>query len=117
MLGLALAAFITASATAQEKSSAAHGEKVYVAQKCSICHSVAGKGNAKGPLDAVGTKLSDEEIRQWLIAPRVMAEKTKSTRKPLMPEYTKLSKEDLDGLIAYLKTLNKQGAGISDQGQ
>jgi hypothetical protein len=51
--------------------------------------------------------LSDEEIRQWLIAPRVMSEKTKSTRKPLMPEYTKLSKEDLDGLIAFLKTLKK----------
>jgi hypothetical protein len=73
-----------------------------------MCHSVAGKGNAKGPLDSVGAKLSEEEIRQWLISPRVMAEKTKATRKPLMPEYTKLSKEDLSALVAYMKSLNKK---------
>jgi mono/diheme cytochrome c family protein len=87
---------------------AAHGESVYAAQKCSVCHSIAGKGNAKGPLDAVGAKYSAEELRQWLIAPRVMSEKVKATRKPLMPEYTKLSKEDLDGLVAYLGTLKKK---------
>jgi mono/diheme cytochrome c family protein len=96
-----------ASAAAQDKALVERGEKVYAAQKCAMCHSVAGKGNAKGPLDHVGAKLSDEEIRQWLIAPRVMSEKTKSTRKPLMPEYTKLAKDDLEGLVAYLKTLKK----------
>lgn len=91
---------------AQDKGVVAHGEKIYGAQKCAMCHSVAGKGNAKGPLDNAG-RLSDEELRQWLIAPRVMAEKTKSTRKPLMPDYTKLSKEDLEAVIAYMKTLKK----------
>jgi cytochrome c2 len=84
-----------------------HGQKMYVDQKCSMCHSIAGKGNAKGPLDNVGAKLSEEEIRQWLIAPRVMTEKTKATRKPLMPEYTKLAKEDLEALIAYMRSLKK----------
>lgn len=95
------------SSAAQEKAAVERGEKVFAAQKCSVCHSIAGKGNGKGPLDNVGLKLKDEEIRQWLIAPRVMSEKTKSTRKPLMPEYTKLQKEDLEGLVAYLKTLKK----------
>ena len=107
VLGFGLAVVTSVAVSAQDKTAAAHGEKIYNAQKCSMCHSIAGKGNAKGPLDNVGAKLSDEEIRQWLIAPRVMAEKAKSTRKPLMPEYSKLSKEDLDGLIAYMKTLKK----------
>ena len=84
-----------------------HGQKIFTDQKCSMCHSVAGKGNAKGPLDNVGAKLSEEEIRQWLIAPRVMAEKVKATRKPVMPEYTKLAKDDLDALIAYMRSLKK----------
>jgi mono/diheme cytochrome c family protein len=106
-MSFAVAAFACAGLAAQEKTSAANGEKIYVAQKCSVCHAIAGKGNAKGPLDNVGSKLSEEEIRQWLIAPRVMAEKTKSTRKPLMPEYTKLPKADLDALIGYLRTLKK----------
>jgi mono/diheme cytochrome c family protein len=98
--------FAASAAYAQDKG-VEHGMKVYAAQKCSICHSVAGKGNAKGPLDNVGAKLSEEEIRQWLIAPRVMSEKTKATRKPVMPEYTKLSKEDLGALIAYMRSLKK----------
>jgi mono/diheme cytochrome c family protein len=101
-----LVVLVSTSAAAQTPA-VAHGEKVFSAQKCSVCHSVAGKGNAKGPLDNVGAKYSAEELRQWLIAPRVMSEKTKATRKPLMPEYTKLSKEDLDGLVAYLATLKK----------
>lgn len=92
---------------AADQGAAAQGEKVFAAQKCSICHSIAGKGNAKGPLDSVGTKYSADELHQWLTAPKVMTEKTKAMRKPLMPEYTKLSKEDLDALVAYLQTLKK----------
>jgi mono/diheme cytochrome c family protein len=101
-----LITFAASAAYAQDKN-VERGQKLYVDQKCSVCHSIAGKGNAKGPLDSAGSKLTEEEIRQWLIAPRVMAEKTKSTRKPLMPEYTKLAKEDLDALIGYLRTLKK----------
>ena len=44
----------------------AAGAKVFADQKCSLCHSVAGKGNAKGPLDDVGSKLSAADIRAWI---------------------------------------------------
>jgi mono/diheme cytochrome c family protein len=101
-------AFQTAAAAAQDPKLIQQGEKLYTAQKCSICHSIAGKGNAKGPLDDVGSRLSEEDIRQWLINPRVMTEKAKSTRKPVMPAYTKLSQEDLNALIAYMQSLKKK---------
>jgi mono/diheme cytochrome c family protein len=104
---VALLAFAPAPAVLAQDKTVAQGQKLYVDQKCSVCHSIAGKGNAKGPLDNVGAKLSEEEIRQWLIAPRVMAEKTKATRKPMMPEYTKLPKQDLDALITYMRSLKK----------
>ena len=39
--------------TAHAQDLAAAGQKVYETQKCSLCHSVAGKGNAKGSLDGV----------------------------------------------------------------
>lgn len=84
------------------------GQKVYTDQKCSMCHSVGGKGGKVSALDDVGSRLSEEEIRQWLISPRVMAEKKKSTKKPLMPEYTKLSKDDLTAVIAYMMSLKKK---------
>jgi mono/diheme cytochrome c family protein len=83
------------------------GQKVYAEQKCSVCHSIAGKGNAKGPLDNVGAKLSADEIRQWIVDAPKMTEKTKATRKPPMKSYSSLPKEDVDGLVAYLQTLKK----------
>lgn len=84
------------------------GMKVYTDQKCSLCHSIAGKGNKKGPLDDVGSRLSAEEIRQWLVDPKTMTEKTKAERKPPMKAYPNLPKEDLDALIAYLQSLKKK---------
>jgi mono/diheme cytochrome c family protein len=85
---------------------AARGEKVYVEQKCSVCHSVAGKGNQKGPLDSVGAKLSADDIRAWIVDAKGMTAKTKSTRKPDMRTYS-LPKEDVDGLVAYLSAMKK----------
>lgn len=82
-----------------------HGMKVFASSKCSMCHAVAGKGNAKGVLDNVGAKLSAEEIRLWLVDPEAMRAKTNAERKPLMKSYASMPKADLDGLVAYLQTL------------
>ena len=86
----------------------AKGAKVYADQKCSICHSIAGKGNAKGPLDEVGSKLSTADIHEWIVDPAAAATKHKATRKPAMPaKYASLPKDDLDALVAYLASLKK----------
>ncbi len=80
------------------------GKQVFTAQKCSLCHSIAGKGNKKGALDDVGTKLSADVIRQWITTPKEMTAKAKATRQPPMKEYS-LPAADLDALVAYLSTL------------
>jgi mono/diheme cytochrome c family protein len=98
-----LSSFVVASAAAQD---AARGEKVYTDQKCSVCHSIGGKGNKNGPLEGVGSKLSADDIRAWIIDAPGMTKKTKATRKPLMKSYT-LPKEDLDALVAYLSAMKK----------
>jgi hypothetical protein len=69
-----------------------------------LCHAIAGKGNAKGALDDVGSKLKADEIRSWITDPKGMATKTNATRKPPMKVYT-LPKEDVDALVAYLSSL------------
>jgi mono/diheme cytochrome c family protein len=81
------------------------GEEVYAAQKCSVCHSVGGKGNKKYPLDGVGSRLSEADIREWLINPD--AQQAKKTGRPLMrmPSYRSLPPEDIDALVGYLKAL------------
>jgi mono/diheme cytochrome c family protein len=86
----------------------AKGAQVYADQKCSVCHAIAGKGNAKGPLDDVGRKLSADEIRQWIVDPAGMTAKHKAARKPAMPaKYTALPQGDLDALVAYMASLKK----------
>jgi len=88
------------SASAQSEK----GKQVYSAQKCSICHSIAGVGNKKGELDKVGATLSEADIRSWITNAPEMAAKAKAERKPAMKAYT-LPKDELDALVAYLQTL------------
>lgn len=94
------------AAAAQDAKVIARGMEVYTAQKCSLCHSVAGKGNKNGSLDGAGSKLSAADMRAWLVDAPAMTAKSKSTRKPLMKSYT-LPAEDLDALVAYLMSLKK----------
>jgi mono/diheme cytochrome c family protein len=103
-MAVVLCAGVASLASAQDAK--AKGEKVYTDQKCSLCHSVAGKGNAKGALDGVGSKLSADEIRNWITDAKGMTAKMKTTRKPDMKAYT-LPKDDVDALVAYLSSLKK----------
>ena len=83
------------------------GQQVFEAQKCSLCHSVAGKGNAKGPLDGVGSKYSAADLRLWITNPTEMGKKHNATRKPPMKSFASLPAGDLDALVTYLQTLKK----------
>jgi len=95
--------FVASPAVAQD---AKKGEEVYAAQKCSTCHSIAGKGKTANPLDGVGAKLSAADIKQWIVDPKTMTEKSKSTKKPPMPaKYASLPAADIDALVAYLSSL------------
>lgn len=105
VLTLGLCIGVTAAAAAQD-AKVAKGQQVFADQKCSLCHSIAGKGNAKGSLDGVGTKATADEIRSWITDAKGMTAKTKATRKPEMKAYT-LPKDDVDALVAYLGTLKK----------
>ena len=103
---LTLSVGLAATAAAQG-ATVAQGAKVYADQKCMLCHSIADKGNKKGPLDGVASKLKVEQIREWIVDAKAMTEKTKAARKPEMKAYT-LPKEDVDALVAYLSTMKKK---------
>jgi cytochrome c2 len=102
----ALAVFAN-TASAQDK-----GAKVFADHGCPMCHSIAGKGNPKGPLDDVGSKLTAAEIRGWITDPAGSAAKAKAERKPPMSamqaKFKDLAKPDLDDLIAYLASQKKK---------
>ena len=95
------------AATSAAQDARAHGEQLFSDQKCTLCHSVAGKGNPKGALDDVGSKLSADDIRAWITDAKGMTAKTGATRKPDMKAYT-LPKDDVDALVTYLSALKKK---------
>jgi mono/diheme cytochrome c family protein len=96
------------TATAQDQGQIDRGMKIYVEQKCANCHSIAGKGNAKGPLDDVGKRLKADDIREWITDPVAMAQKAKAERKPAMKANPNVSTEDVDALVAYMVSLKKK---------
>jgi mono/diheme cytochrome c family protein len=92
---------IVFAARADEDTSrvAERGEAVYREAKCQACHSIGGVGSKRYPLDGVGTKLSPDDIRKWIVAPREMNPKV------IKPRFESLSAEDLTALVAYLTSL------------
>jgi mono/diheme cytochrome c family protein len=107
---VAFAPFVTllvlAAPDAHTQTPEARGAEVYAEQKCGLCHSVAGVGSRRGALDGIGSKLTEEEIRLWIVDATGMTERTKATRRPNMRDY-KLPPNDLTALVSYLASLKK----------
>ena len=105
-LTIAAALAVVSAAPALAQDAVEKGKAVYAAQKCSMCHSIAGAGGKSSALDGVGKKLSEADIRAWIVTPKAMEAKHKSTKKPPMPDrYSKLPAADLDALVAYMVSL------------
>jgi mono/diheme cytochrome c family protein len=101
--GIALVVFAGLAAPAGAQDKVQQGSALFTSQKCVLCHSVGAKGNKKGALDDVATKLKAEEIRQWITNPAEMRAKTKATRVPEMKPLN-LTKDQVDALVAFLQT-------------
>src|SRR5215471_7850142 len=103
VIGIVSVVVLAAFAAPVLAQDTARGAKVFAEQKCSLCHSIAGKGNAKGSLDNVGGTLSADEIRQWILDPVGI---TKNWRVPWKSQMTAkcsaLQKEVVEALVAYL---------------
>lgn len=105
IIGGAIAGLLAAGTPARAQD-VVRGEKVYGEAKCALCHSIGEKGNKKGPLDGVGSKLSKDDLRAWVVDAKGMTAKTKAPRKPEMKAYD-LPKDDVDALVAYMAALKK----------
>lgn len=103
MTGAVVLALTIGPAAAQD-AKVKKGMQIFATQKCSQCHSIAGKGNAKGKMDDVGSKLTPDEIKEWITDPVGMAAKNKKDRKPPMKKKA-LGADEVDALVAYLSTL------------
>jgi mono/diheme cytochrome c family protein len=107
-----LVSFSAATAAAQSNATAQQGAALFTTLKCTMCHSVAGKGNAKGPLDSLTAKNKADYIREWLQDPEGMRVKTKASRTPAMKP-SQLTPEQIEALVVYLMSV-KPAKGSTD---
>jgi mono/diheme cytochrome c family protein len=98
---------LSLSAVALAQSPSERGAQVFAENKCGACHAVAGRGNAKGPLDDAGSRLTGEVIRDWITNAPAMTAKTKAPRKPPMKSFAHLPQADVDALVVYVQSLKK----------
>lgn len=107
MSGWVVAAGPAGAPTLQDAAKIEAGKTVYAAHKCGTCHKIGGAGS-KSDLAGVGTKLSEADIRKWIVDPVPMhaASKTTPAPKVKMKPY-KMSPADLDALVAYMLSLKK----------
>jgi len=80
-----------------------NGAKVYLAQKCNVCHKINGTGGPMGPdLSTIGLKRDAAWLAKYLPNPVVLDPKNPPKMK-MTP--TKAKGQDLDDLIAYIVSL------------
>lgn len=94
-----------ADAAGTAAASIARGRAVFEAQDCMRCHSVAGEGSPRSPLDGIGAELERDKLRAFAIgadsvkdelSPRILAAKR---------NYQSLPAEELEALVDYLASL------------
>ena len=86
---------------AAQAATIARGRAVYVEQRCRVCHSIENEGNTRSPLDGVSGRLTEKEIRLWIVAPQEM-------NPAVSKRAYQLSEEDLTALVAYLTASSRQ---------
>jgi mono/diheme cytochrome c family protein len=78
------------------------GWAVYQGENCSTCHSIAGQGSPRYPLDGVGDRLAPAELRLWVVDPQQMRPGVRKRA------YDHLSDEDVAALVALLEILRER---------
>jgi mono/diheme cytochrome c family protein len=81
------------------------GRQVYKQQACARCHSIAGKGNSRNPLDGVGVRRTADELRNWIIGADAIQGSVPVGILKLKKSYRELSDYDLDSLVVYMQSL------------
>lgn len=83
------------------------GRQVYDENGCAGCHSIAGMGSPRSPLDGVGAALTAAQLREWVIGGDSIAEDLSPRALRAKQGYRALPAQQLDALVAYLGSLRE----------
>lgn len=83
----------------------ARGRAVLEANDCLMCHSIAGEGSPRSPLDGVGARLSETEILHFAIADEAVQDDLAPRAIKAKRGYAELPQDELQAMVAYLASL------------
>lgn len=83
----------------------ARGHALFETQGCQRCHSVAGIGSPRSPLDGIAAELTTTELRDWMLGDPAVADGLSSRALAAKQAYQGLPAEQIADLVAYLETL------------
>jgi mono/diheme cytochrome c family protein len=78
------------------------GREVFEVSGCARCHSVAGQGNPRSPLDGVAERLTDDEIRNWIVGAPELKEALPPRAFAAKQSFQQLNPGDFEALVAFL---------------
>jgi mono/diheme cytochrome c family protein len=82
------------------------GRQIYQELACERCHSIAGEGNENSPLDGVGGRRDEEELRDWIVGADNLQGVIPDRAFSLKQVHKELPAEDLDALVIYMQSLH-----------
>ena len=88
-----------------EPESLDKGRQIYTQQACSFCHSIAGQGNPRYPLDSIATKYNTAEIRNRIVGIDASQSDLPERVRKIKQGYKKLSDDDTKALVVYMQSL------------
>lgn len=91
-----------------EPRTAERGRVVYEEAGCPTCHSIAGVGNPRNPLDGVSERLDEGRVRDWIVGAGALADSLPPSAVRRKRGYQALPEEDLDALVTYLLELPRR---------
>lgn len=82
------------------------GRIVYEAQRCAACHSIAGAGSPRYPLDGVGARLARDELRKWIVGAPELEDALPASAFRRKQQYQGLPESELDALVSWLEEIS-----------
>lgn len=97
----------TAGLVQLQRDSAA-GRAVFVKAGCERCHSVAGVGSRRYPLDGVGARRSAASLREWALGTGAVRDSLSPSALRAKESYARMPAQELAALLTYLGTLRAE---------
>jgi cytochrome c553 len=88
-----------------QASDSTAGLGVFRASNCERCHSVAGVGSPRYPLDGVGSRRTQDELRAWTIGAETVQDSLSPSALRAKQRYQQLSAEEMRVLLSFMASL------------